>query len=172
MREKRNSFTPPRVCLSPLPGDLELLVQPLHSGLHLRRRHCAVGGGQQRDLAPAADAEAGGRSVLHLLPRQQIGQLLDLRVVPPVHTVLPHLVPPQQLLLAAARRVLPGLPDVDEHHDSDLFLPTAPRRLLLSAEKLREEEWDAQQQEVPERVTTFAMDYFLFFLTGLEMAHF
>lgn len=135
------------------PGDLVLLVQPLHPAVRLWRCCGVVRGGQQRHLTPAADAEAGGRSVLHLLPNQQICQLLDLRVVPPEHTVLPHLVHPQQLLLAGAQRVLSGLPDGDEHHDSDLLLPTAPRRLLLSEEKLREAERDAQQQEVPERLT-------------------
>lgn len=147
MREKQNRLHPrlSSACLScSSPGDLVLLVQPLHSGVRLRRRHRVVRGGQQRHLAPAADAEAGGCSVLHLLPRQQICQLVDLRVVPPEHTVLPHLVHPQQLLLAGAQRLLSGLPDGDEHHDSDLFLPTAPRRRLLSEEKLREAERDAQ----------------------------
>lgn len=133
-------------------GDLVLLVQPLHSAVRLRRRGGAVCGGQQHHLTPAADAEAGGRSVLHLLPRQQICQPPDLRVVPPERTVLPHLVHPPQPLLAGTRRLLTGLPDGDEHHDSDLFLPTAPRRLLLSEEKLREAERVAQQ-EVPERLT-------------------
>lgn len=143
---------PPSVCLAS-PGDLVLPVQPLHSAVRLRRRRRAVRGGQQRHLAPAADAETGGRSVLHLLPRQQIRQPLHLRRVPPQHAVLPHLVPPRQLLLAGARRVLPGLPDGDEHHDPDLFLPTAARRLLPAEEELGEAERDAQQQEVPERLT-------------------
>lgn len=140
------------VCLAS-PGDLVLPVQPLHAAVRLRRRRRAVRGGQQRHLTPAADAETGGRSVLHLLPRQQIRQPLDLRHVPPQHAVLPHLVHPRQLLLAGAQRVLPALPDGDEHHDPDLFLPTAARRLLPAKEKLGEAERDAQQQEVPERLT-------------------
>lgn len=140
------------VCLAS-PGDLVLPVQPLHSALCLRRHRRAVRGGQQRHLTPAADAETGGCSVLHLLPRQQIRQPLDLRHVPPQHAVLPHLVHPRQLLLAGAQRVLPGLPDSDEHHDPDLFLPTAARRLLPAKERLGEAERDAQQQEVPERLT-------------------
>lgn len=147
---------PLSVCLSTClasPGDLVLPLHPLHSAVRLRRRHRAVRGGQQRHLTPAADAETGGRSVLHRLPRQQIRQPLDLRHVPPQHAVLPHLVPPQQLLLAGPQRVLPALPDGDEHHDPDLFLPTAARRLLPAKEKLGEAEWDAQQQEVPERMT-------------------
>lgn len=166
MREKRNRFIPRlnSTCLSLYsPGDLVLLVQPLHSAVRLRCRHRAVRGGQQRHLTPAADAEAGGRSVLHLLPRQQICQLVDLRVVPPEHTVLPHLVHPHQLLLAGTQRVLSALPDGDEHHDSDLFLPTAPRRHLLCEEKLREAERDAQQQEVPERLTETSQWTTLFF---------
>lgn len=170
MRAKRIH---PSSCLSlSSPGDLVLLVQPLHSAVRLRRGHRAVRGGQQRHLTPAADAEAGGRSVLHLLPRQQICQLLDLRVVPPEHTVLPHLVHPQQLLLAGTQRVLSGLPDGDEHHDSDLFLPTAPRRLLLSQEKLREAERHAQQQEVPERLTEAGQWTTLFFFNRLGNATF
>lgn len=135
------------------PGDLVLLVQPLHSAVRLRRRGRAVRGGQQRHLTPAADAETGGGSVLHLLPRQQICQPLDLHHVPPQHAVLPHLVHPRQLLVAGAQRLFPGVPDGDEHHDPDLFLPAAPRRLLPFEKKHGEAERDTQQQEVPERLT-------------------
>lgn len=149
---KEGDQRPLFVCLAS-PGDLVLPIQPLHSAVRLRRRHRAVRGGQQRHLTPAADAETGGRSVLQLLPRQQIRQPLDLRHVPPQHAVLPHLVHLRQLLLAGSRRVFPGLPDGDEHHDPDLFLPTVARRLLPAKEKLGEAERDAQQQEVPERLT-------------------
>lgn len=56
--------------------------------------------------------------------------------------------------------MLPALPDGDEHHDPDLFLPTAARRLLSAKEKLGEAE---REQEVSERLTEGGLwDYFVF----------
>lgn len=143
----------PLVCVSLSPaGDLVFPVHPVQQAIRVRGHCGSLCGGQQRHPAPEADAEAGRGPVLHRLPRQQARQPVDLHCISTERTVLPHLVHCPQLLLAEARRILPGRHDDHEHHDVDLFLPAAPRRSVPREEELGAAQRDAQLQKVSQRL--------------------
>lgn len=144
--QELNTVQTPFPVLSP--GDLVFRVRPLHSAVHSRRCDCPLCGGQQHHPAHEADAEAGRRSVLLLLPRQQACQPLYLCHIPPEHPVLPHLVPRSELRLTGTQWILSHHHNGDEHHDPDLLLSFTPCRLLPSKyrQTLRGTERGAQQQ--------------------------
>ncbi len=91
----------------------------------------SVCGGEQCVSTHPFNAQTGYGGPEHFhLHRQQTVQCGDLRDLPAWSTVLPHLVPHIPLLIIESCPLLPDNHDAHEHHDSHLFLPPPPNRLL------------------------------------------